>query len=293
MLKSMTAFGRAERSVEGRTFTVEIRTLNRRYLEIVIRAPREFLPLEERIKKMVSAGISRGRVEVVVMITNAPEALNGIEVNLPLAKAYYKCLSELNDDLDIQAEVSLSNLLSMEGIIKVTEPELDLEQTWESLSFCLGDALEVIESMRVLEGEAIFREFHKRLKYIERALSEIRDMAPSVLSQYKSRLEERISALTEGKIELDPNRLAQEAAFLVDKSDITEEIVRAESHLQQFHNMIESNGPNGRALDFLLQELNREVNTMGSKAGDAELSHMVVKVKSELEKIREQVQNLE
>ena len=293
MLKSMTAFGRAESSVEGRTFTVEIRSLNRRYLEIAVRAPREFLPLEERIKKLVAANISRGRVEVVVIVRSTSESVSDIEVNLPLAKAYYDALSRLGRDLGIEGEVGLKNLLAMEGIITVTEPEVDLDQTWAVLLSCMQDALAVIDTMRIAEGEAFRREFDKRLQLVEAGLSEVRRLAPSVLSEYQRRLHERLSLLTEGKVELDPNRLAQEAAFLVDKSDITEEIVRSESHLQQFRTIIESDGPKGRALDFLLQELNREVNTMGSKAGDAQLSHTVVNLKSELEKIREQVQNLE
>jgi len=293
MLRSMTAFGRAESSVEGRTFTVEIRSLNRRYLEVSVRGPREFLPLEERIKKLVGTRISRGRVDVVVIVRNTSENVCGIEVNLPLAKAYYEALSELSKNLGIEGEVGLRNLLAMEGIVTVTEPEIDLEQTWSILSSCINDALDVMDAMRVSEGEAIRREFDKRLVLVEEGLSEIRGLVPSVLSEYQSRLHERLSLLTEGKVELDPNRLAQEAAFLVDKSDITEEIVRSESHLKQFKAIIESDGPKGRALDFLLQELNREVNTMGSKAGDAQLSHVVVNLKSELEKIREQVQNLE
>jgi uncharacterized protein (TIGR00255 family) len=293
MLKSMTAFGRAESSLEGRTYTVEIRTLNRRYLEVAVRAPREFLPLEERLKKRVGKALSRGRVEVTVIVRHTSDAVYDIEVNFPLARAYYKTLCELGEDLGIEQEVSLRNLLAMEGIISVSEPEVDLEQTWASLAPCVDEALSVIDGMRISEGEALGREFEKRLLNVEKGLSDIREMAPSVLSEHQSRLEERLSLLTEGKVELDPARLAQEAAFLADKSDITEEIVRAESHLKQFRHIMGSDGPKGRALDFLLQELNREVNTMGSKAGDADLSHVVVNLKSELEKIREQVQNLE
>jgi uncharacterized protein (TIGR00255 family) len=147
--------------------------------------------------------------------------------------------------------------------------------------------------MRVSEGETVYDDFQKRLGFVDDSLSKIKALVPSVLSEYHDRLHERITALTEGKVELDPNRLAQEVAFLVDKSDITEELVRAESHVKQFRSMVESDGAAGRSLDFLLQELNREVNTIGSKGGDAELSQIVVSLKSELEKIREQVQNVE
>jgi uncharacterized protein (TIGR00255 family) len=255
--------------------------------------PREFLPLEERIKKLAATKVSRGRVDVMVTLRSSSEVNADIEVNLPLAKSYYRALSELNESVGIEDKVRLGTLLSMEGIVTVTEPETDLEETWKILSACVSDALEAIDTMRISEGEAIFREFQERLEKVDANLADIKVLTPSLLSQHHERLKERISVLTEGTVELDPSRLAQEAAYLVDKSDITEEIVRAESHLQQFRNMIESKGPTGRALDFLLQELNREVNTMGSKGGDARLSHMVVDLKSELEKLREQVQNIE
>jgi uncharacterized protein (TIGR00255 family) len=289
----MTAFGRAERKVEDRTYTVEIRTLNGRYLEISVRAPRQLMSLEERVRKLVATRISRGRVDVFVRVKNGSEAVSEIEVNLPLAKAYHKALLELNETLEIEEKVSLPTLLGFERIIVATEPEADLEKTWVTLSSCMGEALEGVDAMRMSEGKAIYHDFQKRLQSVEEGLSHIKELVPSVLSEYHSRLNERMAVLTEGKVELDPNRLAQEAAFLVDKSDITEEIVRAESHLRQFRSMIESEGSAGRALDFLLQELNREVNTIGSKGGDVQLSHIVVSLKSELEKIREQVQNIE
>lgn len=293
MIKSMTAFGMAEKKVEGRTYGAEIRTLNGRYLEISVRAPRQLMPLEERVRKLVATRISRGRVDVFVRVRDASEKVSEIEVNLPLAKAYYKALLELNEALDIEEKVGLQTLLGLEKIIVATEPEADLEKTWTILSSCIGEALEGVDVMRISEGKAVYQDFERRLQSVEEGLSRIKALAPSVLSEYHSRLKERLAVLTQGKVELDPNRLAQEAAFLVDRSDVTEEIVRAESHVKQFQSMIESGGPAGRALDFLLQELNREVNTIGSKGGNAQLSHMVVTLKGELEKIREQVQNIE
>ncbi|NVM23577.1 MAG: YicC family protein [Desulfobacterales bacterium] len=293
MIKSMTAFGRAENIVEGRTYTVEMRCLNGRYCEISVRMPHRLLPLEDRIKKLVASKISRGRVDLTVKVKGGSQSDVEIEVNLPLAKAYYKTLAELNEALGIEEKVGLETLLGMEKIITAIEPEEDLEKTWPDFSSCISDALEGIDAMRISEGKAVYRDFQKRLQSVEDGLLRVKELAPSISSQYHDRLRERIAALTEGTIELDPNRLAQEAAFLADKSDITEEIVRAESHLKQFRSMIESEGPTGRALDFLLQELNREVNTIGSKGGNARLSQMVVAVKTELEKIREQVQNIE
>ena len=293
MIKSMTAFGRVEKTVEDHSYTVEMRSINRRYCEISVRMPKQLLPLEERIKKLVATKISRGRVDVVVKVKSGPQVVTQIELNLPLAKAYWRALKELNETLETEEQVGLQTLLDLEGLITATEPEVDLKKTWAALSSCISEALEAVDAMRIFEGKAIYNDFRKRLESVEEGLSRIKALAPSVLSEYHSRLKERITVLTEGKVELDPNRLAQEAAFLADKSDITEEIVRAESHLKQFHSMMESEGPAGRALDFLLQELNREVNTMGSKGADAKLSHMVVALKSELERIREQVQNIE
>ncbi len=293
MIKSMTAFGMAERKVEGRTYTAEIRTLNGRYLEISVRAPRQLMPLEERVRKLVGTRISRGRVDLFMRVRDASGEVSEIEVNLPLAKAYHKALLELNEALGIEEKVGLQTLLGLEKIIEATEPEADLEKTWTVLSSCIREALEGVDVMRISEGKAIYQDFERRLQSVEEGLSRVKALAPSVLSEYHSRLKERLAVLTQGKVELDPNRLAQEAAFLVDRSDVTEEIVRAESHVKQFRSMIESGGPAGRALDFLLQELNREVNTIGSKGGNAQLSHMVVTLKGELEKIREQVQNIE
>lgn len=293
MIKSMTAFGRAEKTVEGRTFIVEIRSLNSRYGEVIVRMPPQFLPLEGQIKKLVTTKISRGRVEVMIKVKNGSQTVSDIRVNLPLAKAYYGALCELNETLQIEEKVGLQTLISMQGIIMVTESEEDLEKPWSLLSSCILEALESIEAMRISEGRAIYQDFRKRLQSVEEDLSRIKGFATSILSQYHNRLKERIATLTQGTVEIDPNRLAQEAAFLADKSDITEEIVRAESHLKQFRSMIESEGATGRALDFLLQELNREVNTIGSKGGDAQLSQIVVGLRSELEKLREQVQNIE
>lgn len=293
MIKSMTAFGRAEQVVEGRSYAVEMRCVNRRYCEISVRMPQPFLPLEERIKKLVAAKVSRGRVDVLVKVKNGSRAIADIEVNLPLAQAYWGALAELKEALETEEKVGLETLLGLGGIMTATEPEVDLEKAWLALASLIGEALEGVDAMRITEGQAIYHDFQKRLQSVEEGLSRVKALAPSISSEHYSRLKERMAALTEGEVELDPNRLAQEAALWADRSDITEEIVRAESHLKQFRSMTESEDPAGRALDFLLQELNREVNTMGSKGGDAHLCQLVVVLKSELEKIREQVQNVE
>ena len=293
MIKSMTAFGRAEKIIEGRQYTVEMRSVNSRYCEISVRMPQPFLPLEDRIKKLVATKISRGRVDVIIRVNHGAKVVPEIEENYALAKAYYNSLVELQETLGIPEKVGLRTLLRMEGIVTAKEPEKDLEQIWSALSSCILEALGGIDGMRVSEGEAIYQDFQKRLQSVEEGLSRIKVLAPSILSQQHHRLKERIAMLTTGTVELDSDRLAQEAAFLADKGDITEELVRSESHLKQFRSMIESGAPAGRALNFLLQEMNREVNTIGSKGGDTQISHIVVTLKSALEKIREQVQNVE
>lgn len=293
MIKSMTAFGRAEIASDEGTFVVEIRCVNRRYGEVSVRLPQLWLPLEDRIKKLVTQRVARGRVDVTVRMKVDGGIVPQIAVNVPLAKAHFEALRDLTATLGIKEPVALDTLLGIEGIITVCEPEVDLERSWGVLSRCVLEALGSVEAMRVAEGQAIYDDFKDRLEKIEQQIHTLKAMAPSVLSDYHQRLTERIKVLTEGRVELDPSRLAQEAAFLADKSDITEEIVRAESHVKQFRTMLETEEPVGRALDFLLQELNREINTIGSKAGDAELSQKVVGLKSEIEKIREQVQNVE
>jgi len=293
MIKSMTAFGRAERTSEDCAFTVEIRCLNRRYCEVSVRMPQKFLPLEDRVKKSVTKIVSRGRVDVTIKIKSGSEPVPEIQLNIPLATAHFKALEELAHALGIDAQVGVETLLGIDGIVTVTEPVLDLEKTWETLGLCVNEALDGVETMRIAEGKAIYEDFQTRLGKVEEGIGALKALAPSVLSEYQDRLMERIKVLTEGKVEIDPNRVAQEAAFLADKSDVSEEIVRAESHIKQFRAMIASEESAGRALDFLLQELNREINTIGSKTGDADISHMVVALKSELEKVREQVQNVE
>jgi uncharacterized protein (TIGR00255 family) len=241
----------------------------------------------------VAETVARGRVDVTVKLKEEAETSPEIEVNMHLAESYYKALCRIKEALGTQEEVQMQMLLGFEGIISMTEPDVDLDRAWGIISSCVDEAVEGMDAMRISEGMAISHDFGKRLRSVEDGLSQVKAMAPTVLSNYHGRLEERIASLTEGKVELDPSRLAQETAFLAERSDITEEVVRAQSHVKQFHAMMESGDPAGRALDFLLQELNREINTIGSKVGDADLSHVVVALKSEVEKIREQVQNIE
>jgi uncharacterized protein (TIGR00255 family) len=293
MIKSMTAFGRAENLTNESSYTIEIRCVNKRYCEISARLPQQLAVLEERVKRLVASRIVRGRVDVTIKTKSEFNRAADIEVNIPLARAYYDATCRLRDALGLDQSIGLEPLLGLEGVLISTQPETDPDKSWAALSACILEALDSIDAMRITEGKAICEDMLARLEVVDGGVSRIKLLAPTVAAECYDRLKERITMLTEGRVELDPNRLAQEAAFLADRSDITEEIVRIESHLKQFRKMIESDGGMGRSLDFLLQELNREINTIGSKAANAEISQVVVNLKSELEKIREQVQNIE
>ncbi|MBA7549755.1 hypothetical protein ES705_42250 [subsurface metagenome] len=293
MIKSMTAFSRAEKTKDNFSTTIEIRSYNSRYLDIAMRVSRGYLFLEDRIKGMISEKVNRGRIEVNVQIKGDFDETVVFDVDTAKAKAYHEALVQLKDLCNIKPEVSLDLLAGASGIVTPAEKEKDIDSCWFVVKECLAEAIDDLNKMRSREGDFISGDITKRLDYIENCLTKIKDKSCDLLAYYQQRLKERIASLTKGIVEIEPGRVAQEAAFLADKSDISEEIVRAESHLKQFSDIANSEESSGRKLNFLLQELNREFNTMGSKTEKAHISHIVVDVKSELEKIREQVQNVE
>ena len=293
MMKSMTAFARTKIDKDGYAITTELRTYNARYLDIVLRIPHSFLPLEEQLKSLIADSISRGRIEASIQIRDESDPDYEIEVDSAKMRAYKKGLKALNNVFHTEDHLPADFLMGSAGIIRFVEPEKNLEAVWPGLKQCLESTLDDVDAMRQKEGEYIAQDFKSRLTFIQKCLDQIRQSAEDLLSHYQERLKDRINDLTKGSVDIDPARIAQEAAILADRSDISEEIVRASSHLQQFRNIMESAEPAGRKLNFLLQEFNREFNTMGAKAGNAQVSHTIVSVKSELEKIREQVQNVE
>ena len=293
MLNSMTAFARSEVSRGGNLIVTEMRSYNSKNLDLVVRLPHAYQPLEERVKNQVAGYLHRGRVEVRLDIREAVDEAGAFEIDLPRAKAYHQALEALRDQFKLTGEIGLETMVNAGGIIKPAENETDLERLWDLIAGGLDEALEALVAMRRREGHSLAVDFQKRLQIIEARLTAVQSAARGLLAQYQQRLKERIDALTDGMIEIDPARIAQEAALLADRSDIAEEIVRAQSHLQQFRHIMANESPAGRQLNFLIQEFNREFNTMGSKTGKAEISHLVVELKTELEKIREQVQNVE
>jgi len=293
MIRSMTAYAQAEVTAETLTLSVELRTYNSRHMDLVLRVPHGYRGLEERIKSLISGYVDRGRVELYVKIRDESEQASAYEVHLTAAEAYLKALVELKEQFHIEDTVPLQMLAHADGVIKPAERERDLDKAWLVLKGCLEDACTQLNAMREREGEFLLGDFLERLNLIETSLDRIEHTASDLTQLYQQRLTDRIATLTKGVVELDPARIAQEAAILADRSDISEETVRARSHLQQFRTLLKADEPVGRKLNFLLQEFNREFNTMGSKAGNADISQTIVAVKSELEKLREQVQNVE
>ena len=293
MIKSMTGFASAA-ATEGKiAVTVEMRTYNSRNLDLSLRVNPGDPGLEERIRTLLSGSIVRGRVEVKIQVETTVDDAARVEVDMTRAQALMAVLKRLQADLGLDGPPSLELLMACGGILKNAAPETDAERVWPTLEACLTQALGELDAMRGREGRYLAQDLDARLDRIEGALKEIAGNAAGLTAVFQERLRERITTLTQGIVEIDHARLAQEAAFLAERSDISEELVRAESHIRQFRGIMASAEAGGRKLNFLLQELNREFNTMGSKIGSADVAHAVVDVKSELEKIREQVQNVE
>lgn len=292
MLKSMTAFASCEKTNEYLTAACEIRSYNSRHLDIALHISHGYFPLEEKIKGLISSRIARGRIEASVQIRAACKDASSFEIDVSKAEAYYNALEQLKDTFDLRSEITLDLMVSA-GIIRPSDINIDMNECWQLVRKCLKEAIDGLDIMRTKEGEAIARDFNLRLDSIKKRTDQIRQESSDLISRYQERLKERISILTNGLIEIDVGRVAQEAAFLADRCDISEEIIRADSHIKQFRAIMASQAPAGRKLNFLLQEFNREFNTMGSKAANETVSHIIVDVKSEIEKIREQVQNVE
>ncbi|MDR7856397.1 YicC/YloC family endoribonuclease [Tissierella sp.] len=293
MVKSMTGFGRGEFGNNLYNFKVEIRAVNHRYNDIIVKMPRHIGYLEESIKKIIKTQINRGKVDVYVNLEYINDSAIGIKVDIPLAKVYKAALEELALELNIEDNIRLNNILGLSEIIKTERKELDEDIIWDSLKNALDIALLDIVGMKSVEGEELKNDMVSKLSIIEDKVIEIEKRSPLVVLEYRDKLKERINELLENNGSLDEDKLNYEVVFFADKSNINEEIVRLKSHIKQFISILKEKDAVGRKLDFLIQEMNREVNTIGSKANDIVISQNVVELKSEIEKIREQVQNVE
>ena len=293
MIKSMTAFSQVSNIYGSFTADVTIRSYNSRHLDISLSCPEFCQVFEDDIKKIISKTHGRGRIEIKLFIREDAKDLELFEVDEAKIASYYQALKKIKEDLNLQADISMTDVLSARNVIVNSKRQWDLENLWKAIEPSIKTASINLELMRKEEGENLYSDLSARIDYIEGNLSKIEKDAATIPQIYKKRLMERISFLTSDAEGIDPVRISQEAAILADKSDVSEEIVRLYSHIKLFREILESDDSQGRKLNFLIQEFNREFNTIGSKAGNASLSHMVVDMKSELEKIREQVQNIE
>ena len=292
MLKSMTGFGRAEGATTLGKVVVESRSVNHRYCDINIKLPKRLSLFENRVKEIVRSQVSRGRIDVSLRLDGVGEERVQLSVDLDLAEQYYRVLRDLKERLQLKDEVTLALLAGAKDLITAKEESGDIEPYWQEVLPILKQSFKNMDDMKRLEGESLTKDLQQRLEHIAQQLQIIKQQFPSRLKATFTRLHDRLRSLLEG-MESDPLRFQQEVGFLAERMDITEEIVRGESHLAQFGTLLGGNEPVGRKMDFLLQEINREINTVSAKANDAEISQSVVEIKSELEKIREQVQNIE
>ena len=295
MIKSMTGFGREHVIAEGREIIVEIRSVNHRYFEFTARTPRTYGYLDEKLKSFLKGGISRGKVEVAVSIYNQEGTDAEIELNLPVAKGYLDALRTASNELDLRDDLALSNIMRMPDVFTVVKKTEDEEVIWNQVKGVAQTALERFVQMRETEGVKMYEDVSSRLDFIEETVGKIEEYQPSVAKSYSDRLYEKISETLKSLDidKIDHQRVLTEVAIFADKVAIDEETVRLRSHISQFRDLIKSDEPVGRKLDFLVQEVNREVNTIGSKANDLTIARMVVDLKAEIEKIREQIQNIE
>jgi len=293
MMKSMTAFSSAGKTANGMAVKVEIRSYNSRNLDLLIHLPHGYISLEEKIRGCIGKFASRGRIGVRIDFKDETETALSYRVDVGRAVAYHQALHQLKDVLNLDDRVTLDLVLGGEDIIVSADVDTDPDACWEAVSDCLQDALASFDAMRRREGTLLADDLADRLRLLERCINEIESGSANLIDRYRERLAERIGELTQHTIDLDPDRVTQEAAFLADKSDISEEIVRIRSHIKQFAETMNGDEPAGRKLNFLLQEFNREFNTIGSKTTATAVAHRVVDAKAEVEKMREQVQNVE
>ena len=288
----MTGYGRGEAQGLNKQFIVELKSVNHRYLEVFIRQPRQYSLLEENIRKFVQKYLQRGRIDIFIKVEEMGEKKPEIKVDKEIALAYHKSLKDLAENLEISSDFNVFQLVSLPEVISLDEVEDDLEQVWQTLQIALGQGLDKLVEMRQIEGESLEADCQQRISLLHNISEQIAVRSPKVVEDYRERLQNRLKELL-NDYQVDENRLQQEVVYFADKSNITEEIVRLKSHFQQFVNSLKAKDAVGRKLDFLVQEMNREMNTIGSKANDLEIAQFVVEAKSELEKIREQIQNIE
>ena len=292
MVKSMTGYGRAVETVNGREFTVEIRSVNNRYLDCTVKLPRSFSFAEEAVKAAVTAAVSRGKVDVYISVRSETEADVQVTLNKPVVEGYLAAMRQMVADYGVCDDISVSTLSRMSDVFVVDKPKADEDQLKADLLSVVDKALAAYDQMRITEGLALENDLRSRAATILELVAQVEEQNPKTVSDYRKRLEEKMREVLENK-SIDESRILTEAAIFADKVAVDEETVRLRSHLEQMDEMLSGSGGIGRKLDFLLQEMNREANTTGSKCSDVKVARIVVDIKAELEKIREQTQNIE
>ena len=300
MLRSMTGYGLGEYRDKNFSFVIEIKSVNHRYSEIAIRMPKFLNPLEDRIRKLILQTINRGRVDVFITSSFTGDTNCQVNVDKELAKAYHNALKEVasamdEDNVNLSSQAELLYLAKCPDVITVAEGNIDVEALWPHVETATSVALTHLAAMRETEGTNISADVKNRVELLSEKLAVIEERAPLVVTEYQARLSERVNELLKGYTEktIEPERLIQEVAIFADRVNITEEIVRLKSHIKQFKGMLASDKPVGRKMDFLVQEFNREANTITSKSNDFTITQKAVEIKGEIEKIREQIQNIE
>lgn len=295
MFRSMTAFGRARQTVNGKDITAEIKSVNNRYLDVNVKISRMYSFLEDKIKQYISSrGISRGKIEIYVNVDQLEQ--QGVEISLDTAyaKSYIDALYKLRDTFGLKDDITVTRIASNKEIFNVKKPEDDLEGDWNDIRAVLDIAIDGFIERRITEGENLLKNIREKIENIKGYVSKISENSERDTGEYAAKLKERIlKFLDDQAMHIDEQRILTEVAIFADKVAIDEELVRLDSHFGAFEEIAASNEPAGRKLDFLVQEMNRETNTIGSKASNSDTAHLVVNVKNELEKIREQIQNIE
>ncbi|MBS4957545.1 MAG: YicC family protein [Clostridium sp.] len=292
MIRSMTSFGRSS-SEEGekRVFTVEMKSVNSRYLDINIRMPKTLISLEEEIRKMISNSLNRGKVDVFINLKNYNDGSGIPKVDINLAQGYLECLKEIETKLGVKNDVSVMQIARFPEVITVVEED-KIEEVWKELKPLISDSLDMMLGMREVEGNKLKEDILSKVFVIEELVSKVEEFADTIPKAFKMKLEERVKELL-GNVDIDESRIAMEVCMLADKATVDEEIIRLRSHINQVRETLNLKEPIGRKLDFIVQEMNRETNTIGSKSSDIQMTNIVIDIKNILEKIREQVQNIE
>ena len=292
MVKSMTGYGRARQTLHGRDITVEVRSVNNRYLDCTVKVPRTYIFAEDAVKSRVQKAVSRGKVDVFITIDATAADETVVVVNEPLARGYYEALTKIRDMFSLEGELTAAVLAKFPDVLTVTKAEEDLESVAGDICAVLDEALEAYNAMRAVEGVKLCEDIAGRVTTIETVVGKVEERSPQTVAAYREKLTARMQEVLQSTT-IDESRILTEAAIFADKIAVDEETVRLRSHIAQLRTMLKSDQPVGRKLDFLIQEVNRECNTIGSKCNDLTIAQDVVNMKAEVEKIREQAQNIE